>query len=244
MISITSARVDQLISYSISKREEYAHDGASLDNSGCLLLEEIYDSGLVYDSEKNPVRCTAGVTGRTGRYLQWLTQENKFEKTLEVGFAYGISTLHICTAHLKNNIGGFHTAIDPFQKKDWKGIGLLNVKKIGYENFRFFEEPSEYILPNLCLLGEVSTFDLILIDGNHLFDYALLDLFYASRLVKVGGYIVMDDCDTDSIIKVLKYALKNWHFLVPFKAGCFGRVFTFRKRFEQDPRPWFFSLDD
>jgi predicted O-methyltransferase YrrM len=197
----------------------------------------------VYDSTENAVRCIAGVTGRTGRYLQWLTQAHKFQKTLEIGLAYGISTLHICSAHMKNEVEGFHTSIDPFQTKDWKSIGLLNLERSGFKNFRFFEEPSEYVLPRLCSSGEISSHDLILIDGNHLYDYALLDLFYASRLVKVGGFIVLDDTDTASIIEVLKYALKNWHFLIPYKPGCFGRVFTFQKRFEKDPRPWFFSLN-
>lgn len=239
--SQTSLKINQLISNSISKKCDLNFD--LKEESINPLLEEIYDSGVVYDENNEPIRCIAGITGRTGRLLQWLILDYKLTKTLEIGLAYGISALHICSAHLKNGLNGSHTAIDPFQSFEWKSIGLLNIKRSGIENFRFYQQPSEYALPSLCCSGESSSFDLILIDGNHLFDYALIDLFYAFRLLKIGGFVVLDDCDTPSLIQVLQYALKNWHFLKPFKQGCFGRVFTFQKKIEQDPRPWFFSLN-
>lgn len=40
-------------------------------------------------------------------------------------------------------------------------------------------------------------FDLIYVDGSHTYDGVMNDLVHYSPLVKVGGYLVMDDCCTD-----------------------------------------------
>ena len=36
-------------------------------------------------------------------------------------------------------------------------------------------------------------FDFIFIDGWHTFDYTLVDMFYADRLLRIGGYLLIDD---------------------------------------------------
>jgi hypothetical protein len=39
-------------------------------------------------------------------------------------------------------------------------------------------------------------FDFVFVDGRHTFDHALLDCFYATRLLRVGGYLAIDDVGT------------------------------------------------
>lgn len=59
-------------------------------------------------------------------------------------------------------------------------------------------------LPTL-VENEAGTFDMVFIDGWHTFDHTLVDLFYANRLIKVGGYIVIDDCLWASVAKAVSY---------------------------------------
>ena len=47
-------------------------------------------------------------------------------------------------------------------------------------------------------LPRLLTFDMVFIDGYHTFDHALVDPVYANRLMLVGGYIVIDDCNWSS----------------------------------------------
>jgi hypothetical protein len=56
--------------------------------------------------------------------------------------------------------------------------------------------------------SEAGTYDLVFIDGMHTFDHVLLDFFYANRLIRIGGYIVIDDCNMTSISKAVSYIEK------------------------------------
>jgi hypothetical protein len=121
--------------------------------------------------------------------------------------AQGISTLFICQAH-RDNGTGCHTAIDPFQERWFKSIGLANIERAQLKDvLRFYQAPSEEVLPRLCAQDE--RFDFAFIDGNHRFDYALVDFFYIDKLLNVGGYVVFDDLWIPPVRKVASFALKN-----------------------------------
>ena len=51
--------------------------------------------------------------------------------TLEVGMAYGVSTLTMCEAIANLPHIATHIAIDPHQGTKWRGIGLHNVRAAG-----------------------------------------------------------------------------------------------------------------
>src|ERR1700732_650879 len=49
--------------------------------------------------------------------------------SLEIGMAYGFSTLFFLAAIAKNATGA-HTAIDPFQRSAWHGVGIEKVRQV------------------------------------------------------------------------------------------------------------------
>jgi hypothetical protein len=67
---------------------------------------------------------------------------------------------------------------------------------------------SEFALPRL-LEEQEGQFDFVFIDGWHTFDHTLLDCFYATRLLRVGGYLAIDDANWPSIRRVVGF-LKNY----------------------------------
>ena len=127
-------------------------------------------------------------------------------KTLEIGCAYGISSLFICLS-AEGRCNFSHTIIDPFQFSQWKGIGVNNLKLAGVQNYKLVEKKSEFALPELLEKGE-GKFDFIFIDGWHTFDHTLVDCFYSTRLLRVGGILVIDDVAYPSVARVVNYLKK------------------------------------
>lgn len=180
------------------------------------LIEEIYKTRKVEDELGNQINpFPTSLSYELGVELYSLICNHPITNSLEIGLAYGLSALFICQAHRDKGIGGHHTAIDPMESIDYASIGLLNITRAGLdETFRFFELCSYEVLPELYRMNEF--FDLIFIDGMHLFDYALVDFFYADLLLKTGGFLIFDDVWMPSIRKVLMFVLRNRHYqLVP-----------------------------
>lgn len=139
-----------------------------------------------------------------GDYLyRLISSDDSIIRTLEVGCAFGLSSLHICEA-LRNRPNASHIIVDPKQMDVWHGIGVSHLERAGIDFFDLIPEPSEFALPDL-LRSQPGRFDLIFIDGWHTFDQTMLDLFYANRLLRVGGYIVIDDCQWQSVSAAVSY---------------------------------------
>lgn len=172
------------------------------------VIEKIYETGVVEDVNGNLLQpFPTGIPYPVGLALNQLIKNENLDRTLEVGMAYGLSTLFICQAH-KDKGKGTHTAIDPYQTRAWKSVGLQNLKKSGLDNIlRFLEAPSHESLPQLLTAKE--KFDFAFIDGSHAFDYALVDFFYVDQLLVPGSYVAFDDLWSPAIRKVVSFVLRN-----------------------------------
>lgn len=171
------------------------------------VLEEIIESGRVRTETGEGLPLEATIPVGEGLFLQKLIAEHKPTNSIEVGLAYGISTLFICDA-INRNEKTRHVVIDPCQTADWRRIGLLNLDRAGFSDIiEFHEESSHVALPKLESSGY--QFDFAFIDGMHTFDYALLDFFYIDRMLRVGGLVVFDDADYPGVNQVCKYVQEN-----------------------------------
>ena len=120
---------------------------------------------------------------------------------VEIGMAYGISTLAILEGL---EPGARLISIDPFQDADFDGFGRKLVALTDRaDQHEVWQEPDYLALPRLIDQG--AAVDFVYIDGMHTFDYVLLDGFYADKLVPVGGVIGFNDCGFRSIHKYLKF---------------------------------------
>lgn len=171
------------------------------------IAEEIYHSRRVIDPEGVQHQLHSHIDANEGAFLSsFIGDRHEIVRTLEIGCAYGLSSLHIADA-IKDRAGAFHIIVDPFQSTQWKSIGVNNLRRAGFEFFELHEEPSEFALPSLAQ-QRAESLDLVFIDGWHTFDHTLLDLYYANRLIRVGGYIVIDDCSWRSVSKAVSYFAK------------------------------------
>ncbi len=171
------------------------------------LIEKIFNSMQIQDDQGNIFKLSGNIDRTEGNYIYDIIKQNKYiSKTLEIGCGYGLSSLLICSA-LQKRENAKHTIIDPLQYKDYYGIGISNLKRTGCTFFELIEEPSEYALAKLTH-AQTGAFDLIFIDGWHTFDHIMLDLFYSNRLLKIGGYLIIDDCRLPSVAKAISYFSK------------------------------------
>lgn len=142
-----------------------------------------------------------------GAILQSWLRQYRPERLLEIGLAYGGSSLCICEAIADWPLHHYHI-IDAFQSTEWQGIGVANLERAGYGGrFHLHEELSEFCLPRL--LQEGLRFDFAFVDGWHTFDHVLLEFFYINRMLDVGGIVIFDDLHLPSLQKVLAY-LENY----------------------------------
>lgn len=167
------------------------------------VIEEIYRTRVVHDADGQSYPLDSHVDAVEGAFLHRLIRSDPLIlRTLEVGCAYGLSSLHICEA-LRGREGAWHTIVDPNQSTAWHGVGIANLARSDIGYFSLLEQPSEIALPALISQGAV--LDLVFIDGWHTFDQTMVDLYFAARLVRVGGLIVVDDCDRVTVGKAVAY---------------------------------------
>ena len=176
-----------------------------LSSEAQAILDEMYNepklpgsSGLV---EIDPI---TRIDETKGAELNRLVRENGTKDSLEIGLAYGFSTIWIMDALASD---GHHIALDPFQSPLWKGVGATQAQRLPGKRFELLEDYSIHALSDFIRAGK--RFDFIFIDGNHRFDDVLVDFYLSDQALKVGGLMVLDDMWMASIRSVASFVLAN-----------------------------------
>jgi predicted O-methyltransferase YrrM len=175
-------------------------------------LAEIYEKGEYVDHKGRTITpFPTSVPIATSENLYRIVSDLGAERTLEVGFAHGVSAMSICQPHLERGRGS-HIAIDPLQdSRRFDYRGLLNIKRAGLGDFvRLIEEPSQTALP--ALAAENTHLDFAFIDGMHTFDHSLIDFFYVDQMLRTGGVVVFDDIWMPSIRQVASFIAANRNY--------------------------------
>jgi predicted O-methyltransferase YrrM len=129
------------------------------------------------------------------------------KRSLEIGLAYGFSTIYILAA-IDQAGAGHHIALDPYQNGAWHGVGALQAKHLGMESsFQLLEEFSVTALARLAAQKE--EFDFIYIDGNHRFDDVIVDFTLSAEVCPIGGNIILDDMWLPSIQTLASWIRSN-----------------------------------
>lgn len=103
--------------------------------------------------------------------------------------------------------------------------------------FTFFEEKSSLEVMKKAVTQVQGLFDVVLVDGNHTYDYALHDITLVIPFTKPGGYILVDDASYYQVRDAIQYAVERFNLI---DAGFMCRhIFPFEKwhRIEEEG-PW------
>ena len=139
-------------------------------------------------------------------------KENPPDIAIEIGMAYGVSSLAALTALEENNRGKL-ISIDPYPPgfDEVRKSALLAIERAGLSHrHSHMHTFSEVALPQLIAEGIQP--DFIYVDGHHGFDHAFVDFFFADKMIPVGGTIAFDDSQWRSVHRVIRYLLKHRHY--------------------------------
>lgn len=159
------------------------------------LIEEIYRNAT-------PDVLASAITPAKGELLQKILANKNITRTLEIGCGNGLSSLYICEAQ-RGKKSAHHTILDPLETKEFAGAGIDNLLRAGIDFFTLAEEGSETALP--ALLKQGAQFDFGLIDGFHTLDHTIVDIYFMTRLLRIGGYLVIDDVNARSVNRAARY---------------------------------------
>lgn len=166
------------------------------------LLENIFETRQFLNSRNELVAVNSETPKGQCQYLQTLIRERSYTRTLEIGFAYGTSTLAIVEEVARQK--GRHTVIDKYELDAWGGNGLDLIAQAGLsQHLEFIDKYCYEVLPQMMQAGR--RFDFAYIDSTKQLDWLLVDFFYIDKLLNVGGMIVFDDVSFPSIRKLLRY---------------------------------------
>ena len=177
----------------------------------CDVMQDLFRSKMVPTSSGGTKPLGANIPARYAEvlYKTVLTESPKI--VIEIGMAYGVSSLAILAGLRDAGNGGRLISIDPAQTEFWDTTGLINVERAGHaERHQLIEMKSYEALPQL--LSEKVPVEFAYIDGWHTFDYTLIDFFYTDKLLPVGGVVAFNDSGYRAIHKVIKYVRTHRHY--------------------------------
>src|SRR5882762_9974560 len=113
-------------------------------NVPCPLLQEIYQTQQVRDAAGNPVQLADQIPSAYAEAIYRTVVARKPAAVLEVGMAYGLSSLAIARG-LRDAGGGKLISIDPVQTSKYKRIGRLNIERAGWGESHELVEAPDYL---------------------------------------------------------------------------------------------------
>ena len=167
------------------------------------VLREIFETKQVREKDGSVLPLHSHTTLEQCEFLQELIYEVRPDSSVEVGLAYGISTIAILEALNSSGKKFNHKVIDPFQQ-DWKDIGLVNIERAGFiDHVTFYRKFSDQVLPELQAQGLKVQFAYI--DSTKVFDVLMTDVYYITKMLETGGILVLDDCGFPGIRMLVRY---------------------------------------
>lgn len=173
----------------------------------CELLRNLFRTGKVDLPDGRTAKLSANVSELGSKVLYRAVSANHSKKVLEIGMAYGVSSLSFLSA--LQRIDGRLTSIDPYV--GWptgRQAALNHIAQAGFaELHSHLQDFSFRALPRLLLDG--MSFDLIYIDGAHDYDNVFIDYLYADKLLLPGGILGFNDVGWPDVWPVVKRVLQR-----------------------------------
>jgi predicted O-methyltransferase YrrM len=183
---------------------------AALHPTTRTVLQDMYSADKLFGTESAEPLPLDGISTThfyQGAEIHALMRHRSTKRSLEVGMAYGFSTVWMIDA-LRDRADSLHIAIDPFEKTHFRGIGLAQVARLGFKyNFQLIERQSIHALSDL--IREQEKFDFIYVDGAHRFDDVLVDFYLCDQILNCGGLIAFDDTWMQSVRTAVNFVRAN-----------------------------------
>jgi predicted O-methyltransferase YrrM len=154
----------------------------------CPALREMLETRTALSANGKQIPIMSNLSAELAEALYQTVLKVRPAAAIEVGMAFGVSSLAILTALRDIGQSGKLITIDPHQSTDWANCGRCAVDRAGLSGWHELIEGFDYtVLPRLLESG--CKIDFAYIDGWHTFDYALLDWWYVDKILRVDGVV-------------------------------------------------------
>ena len=174
------------------------------------ILTEIFLLGTIERDETGErVGLDSNISIPHGLFLQNLYDRVKPRKSLEVGLAFGISTLFILEKCRENGAAPkSHIVIEPWLRDD---VAMHNIRSAGLEDYLDLRNDlSDVVIPSLYLDHERIQFAFV--DTTKVFDIVLQDFYFIDKILDIGGVVIFDDASTGGINLVMRFIATLPHY--------------------------------
>ena len=179
------------------------------------------------------------IAGELSSLLHQLVQLARPLISGETGFASGTSALAVLTALDKS---ATHVAIDPFQPA-FENVGLRAVQE--YTSAHMESAPRVAHLNETAAFGlawlsrRAQCFDFFFMDDGHKFDDIMVELYTVSKLLSIGGLLLLHDTWMPSVKRAMSFISTNLPFLERMRTNARGTqlIAIYVKR-HADKRDW------
>lgn len=158
----------------------------------------------------------SSISSEEGLFLQNFLTKNRPQVLIECGFGYGATSLwFLSSPHRPKQ----HLIVDPFRLKT-KGDKIYQLVK-KFPQVKFEEkQTSQQFLANFAKQksGKQKSsrqVDLIFLDADQMFDAFVSDIHLASRVLKIGGFIIVRNTWNPGIRKGIMFFFKNLDLDLP-----------------------------
>lgn len=174
------------------------------------LLEEILETRTMEtNSAGDTVTINSDTPKEQGLFLQKIYDQIKPKKSLEVGLAFGISTLFIlekCGEY--DGEDKSHVVVEPFS---WGNAAVYNIEKAGLSKYLDIRRDlSDKVITEMYLKNERIQFAYV--DTTKVFDTVLQDFYFIDKILDVGGAVIFDDASTGGINLVMRFINSLPHY--------------------------------
>jgi len=156
-------------------------------------LENIFETNTIeVDDLGERIPLHSNTSLEQGIFLQKIFDAIKPKKSIEIGFAYGISTMFILEKHRESGSPEkAHMVIEP--DGSWGNAAIHNIQKEGLiEYLEVRKDVSDKVLPQLY--HENYRIQYAYVDTLKQFDVVMQDFYFINKMLDVGGVIILDDC--------------------------------------------------
>lgn len=140
--------------------------------------------------------------------LFYLTHKMKPILTSETGFNYGMTASAFLCAHALNHLKGGHVPIQNRALDINKGVGAHTLKRLRMENYQIMEHEPSIVLPEMLLQRLAPDLRLAYINGDDLYDEAMLEFYYYDRQTLPNGIIALNSYKSKERKDVIKFIKK------------------------------------
>ncbi len=140
--------------------------------------------------------------------LFYLTHTTKPILTAETGFNYGMTASAFLCAHALNHLKGGHVPIQNCALDINDGVGAHTLKRLRMENYQIMEHEPSIVLPEMLLQRLAPDLRLSYINGDDIYDEAMLEFYYFDRQTLANGIIAINTYKSKGRKDVLKFIKK------------------------------------